>query len=118
MASRKTRKRSRRDNRTVFEEFARTLTAGAFPQDTKVLLRSGDQFKMAEVLLDFIEPYRRNLESERELRCLVTIGQLAWNAALLPEEKRQRVIRRIIDGGTGVGAEEFLQMFCEMIERK
>lgn len=118
MASGKSKKQRRREKRRVFEDFERNLTAKAALHRRPAVIRRSGQFKMSEVLLDFIEPYRENARSEDELRTLITIGLVAWNAALLPKESREQTIDRMINRDVHDGAGEFRQFVYEMIERK
>jgi len=73
---------------------------------------------MSEVLLDFIEPYTEEAQSEDEFRSLITMGLVAWNTALLPEEIREQTLDRLIDEAVRDGADDFRQVIHEMIERK
>jgi len=73
---------------------------------------------MSEVLLDFIEPYTEEAQSEDEFRSLITMGLVAWNTALLPEESHEQTLDRLIDEAVRDGADDFRQVVYEMIERK
>src|SRR5439155_12253385 len=87
MASRKYKKQRRRENRRIFEEFERARAARAVLGGSEVVVRSGhEQFKMADVLFDFIEPYAEGARSDDDFRSLVMTGLVAWNAALLPKQ--------------------------------
>jgi hypothetical protein len=118
MASRK-RKEQTNPERKFFVSERNTVARPRAPRPT-VILRSRRPAKMSEVLLDFIEPYREwdCIEPERQLRCLITLGQAAWNAALLPVDKRDAMIRKVIDHGPSDGVEMFRQIVYKMIERK
>src|SRR4051812_46828121 len=60
----------------------------AIPPGSKVVYEPAGREKMSEVLEDFIEPYRDMADGENALRKLLTLALLAWNAALLPEDRR------------------------------
>ena len=49
---------------------------------------------MSEVLLDFIEPYTEEAQSEDEFRSLITMGLVAWNTALF---QRKATSKRLTD---------------------
>jgi hypothetical protein len=118
MASRKTKKQRFREKRKIFERLERNFTAKAALHGREVVVRPSGSSRMSEVIFEFIEPYRENVQSEDELRCLITTGLVAWNAALLPTERREETINQIINRGVRDGANEFREIVYEMIERK
>ena len=118
MASRKTKKQRQREKNGVFRDFERNLISKGLPRGTKVGVQSTGRVKMSEVLLDFIEPYTEEAQSEDEFRSLITMGLVAWNTALLPEEIREQTLDRLIDEAVRDGADDFRQVVYEMIERK
>ncbi len=44
--------------------------------------------KMSKVLEEFVEPYMDMATDEQGYRTVLTLGMLAWNAALLPASGR------------------------------
>jgi hypothetical protein len=50
--------------------------------------------KMSEVLEEFVEPFEQHIDlgNERAYRRLLTMGTLAWNAALAPEADGQEMV--------------------------
>jgi hypothetical protein len=78
--------------------------------------------KMSDVLEDFIEPYMDSVEGEDAYRKLLTLATLAWNAALLPEDRRKDMIDDVLSKGLPLGSDELgagLRSIVEaMIERK
>ena len=52
------------------------------PEGMTIVRPSPGQEKMSEVLLDFVEPYSEQWETAEELRKLLTLAVIAWNAAL------------------------------------
>ncbi len=118
MASRSSKKQRRRETRRIFGEFERSLAARAVLGGREVVVRPSPQLKMSQVIFDFIEPYQESARSDAEFRNLVTLGLVAWNAALLPREERERTLDQIISKSVPDGAEEFRQIVHEMIERK
>jgi hypothetical protein len=71
----------------------------AVPPGTRVVYSPAGREKMSEVLEDFIEPYKDSAPTEDKMRNLLTLGILAWNAALMPEPKRQAFIDEMIEAG-------------------
>lgn len=60
--------------------------------------------KMSETLLDFIQPFRHDGEPPEETAWLVSVGTLAWNACLLPEDEREATTNKLIAEGMGSGS--------------
>jgi hypothetical protein len=118
MASRKTKKQRLREKRKIFERLERNFTAKATLHGREVVVRPSGSSRMSEVIFDFIEPYRKHVQSEDELRRLITMGVVAWNAALLPSERQEKTIDQIISRVARDGAKEFRECVYEMIERK
>jgi hypothetical protein len=48
--------------------------------------------KMSVVLEKFIEPYKNMAADEQQFRNLLNLGAVAWNVALLPEDRRMAAI--------------------------
>jgi len=49
--------------------------------------------KMSDVLEEFVAPFADSANTMDAYRQLLTLGVLAWNVALLPEDERERMIR-------------------------
>jgi len=52
--------------------------------------------KMSEILLDFVEPFAEGISDNDAFCRLLTLGVLAWNAALKPEPQCQNIVDRVI----------------------
>ena len=118
MSSRKSTKHRRRERRWIFEDFERNRAQRMIRRETSVFLGSSRPVEMSQVLFDFLDPYMDGTESESELRTLITIGQLAWNLALIPANEREGEIRELIHAGAPDAAEEFRSIVHQLIERK
>ena len=55
----------------------------------------GDK-KMSQVLIEFIEPYADDVDTDESFKKLVTIAIVAWNASLLPDKDREDLIDKTI----------------------
>ncbi len=55
----------------------------------------GDK-KMSQVLIEFIEPYTDDADSDESFKKLLTIAIIAWNASLLPDKEREDLIDKTI----------------------
>ena len=117
MASRKSKKHNHRETRRIFESFNRNHAAGSSLPGTMIANPAG-RSKMSEVLLDFIEPYREDAESEGDLRSLLTMGIGAWNTALLPKAEQEDVINRVVAEGPIDREDNFRRLANELIARK
>jgi len=78
--------------------------------------------KTSDVLDDFVKPFADLIEDADAYRRLLTLGMLAWNAALEPEWRQQQMVDDVI--GKGLAAEtQWVQMNCrqivnQLVERK
>ena len=77
---------------------------------------------MSDVLEDFVDPYWDMADDADALRKLLSLAVLAWDAALLPEPKRQAMIDDTLGAGFSRASEadraqarEFVEL---MVKRK
>ena len=76
---------------------------------------------MSDVLEDFVEPYRDTVDTKDAFQKLLTLGMMAWNAALLPAKEQQNMLQQLLDGLPHTSAEDkkVLAVFLrELIKRK
>jgi hypothetical protein len=90
MSTRKQKKREQK--KQARKRKARTLRQQPFGRGEVVILPEGAE-KMSEVLTDFIEPYADLWKTEDELYRLLDVASVAWNAALMSGEERDKLIR-------------------------
>jgi hypothetical protein len=85
-------------------------------------IRPKGQKKMSEVLQDFVEPYTEFAESYEAQQRLFTTAIVAWNLALLTEQKRKETLDEFLkQGAMGKRKQEKQdaeEIITEMIERK
>ena len=77
---------------------------------------------MSDVLEQFVEPFEDLTHGEEAYRCLLTLGVLAWNAALASGAKLREMIEDVIRERMPEDDEE-LQTYCreivgQFVERK
>lgn len=107
-----TRKKDQKPKRLFNHERAPEITPGnrrqglAIPPGTKVVYEPAGREKMSDVLEDFVEPYREMADTQDAFRKLLTLALLAWNAALLPEDRRRAMIEDTIGAGFSRATEE------------
>jgi hypothetical protein len=121
MASRKGEKGRRKRDRMPKRLFKREHPM-AIPPGSKVVYEPPGQEKMSEVLEDFVEPFSDLGDTEDAYRRLLSLGQMAWNAALLPEDERRAMIdetlRAGFPGASGAGRAEAREFVETLIRRK
>jgi hypothetical protein len=76
--------------------------------------------KMSDVLEEFVDPWMTSAETTDGYRRLLTLGMAAWNAALLPADKRAAFIEELAGNGRipAEGRPMFRSIIQEMIDRK
>ncbi|GEM_PF-968911 len=83
---------------------------------------SGPGRRMSEVLLAFIKPYLHYAENGEMLDGLVTTAVVAWNASLLPEDKREEFLdeagRAVLAEAGKQAADDLKPIMRDLIERK
>jgi hypothetical protein len=88
----------------------------AIPPGSRVVYEPAGREKMSEVLEDFIDPLRGMASTEDEFRKLLMLGSLAWNAALLPEDKRRAMIEETLGAGFSRAGEAERDAVREIVE--
>jgi hypothetical protein len=97
--------------------------AAEVPSATRIVrVESGGREKMSEVLEDFVAPWMELADTEDGYRKLITLGVLAWNAALLPDGKQEAMIDQVLrEGMPRISPAErttVRALIQEMIDRK
>jgi hypothetical protein len=121
MASRKPKKGGRKKDRLPRRMFNRAR-GPAIPPGTQVVYEPDGREKMSEVLEELVEPYRDQAEGYDAFQKLLQLGVLAWNAALLPEDKRRAMVDDLLAAGftraSAADLAEVRQFIEAMIRRK
>jgi hypothetical protein len=125
MAAKKRKKKrgqARTQRQRLLQAHARRLSPD-LPPNAEIRFEPKGQAKMSEVLEDFVEPYRDEIDDTIEAQTkLLTVAILAWNAALLPEEERQGMVEQLLEEGLqGVPQETkrgLGEIVAGLIERK
>jgi hypothetical protein len=113
------RLRQRQANRTAEAIFPET--AGLLPPEMRVIGSVPGMPKISDQLKDFVEPWVDGLQSDEAFRKLLTLGMVAWNAALTPPAERPERLASFLHvfGGEGTElANAFLQHVATLIQRK
>jgi hypothetical protein len=96
---------------------AKLLRQRPFEGDMLIVPPGGVE-KMSEVLRDFVDPYWEGCKTEEQLRKLITLGIIAWNAGLVTGSERSELIEgplETLPPDLRPGMRAFLE---EMIRRK
>lgn len=73
---------------------------------------------MSGVLLEFLEPYSEHWRTEEEFTKLVTVGLIAWNAALMPGNERELFLQDMVQEVPPEVRQDMRSIVDEMIRRK
>jgi hypothetical protein len=85
------------------------------PKGAKLIGAIPGMPKMSAVFLDFLEPYWKN---EAQLRKLLIIGVIAWNAGCVTGEKKAALVEPTLALVPAEFREELKCMLDDMISRK
>jgi hypothetical protein len=97
-SKKKKQSRARTKRREQLSAHARRVREGPLPR-AKILVEPKGQEKMSAVLEAFVEPYLELADTENGQQVLFHLAVLAWNASLLPEEKRQAMMDDVLKEG-------------------
>src|SRR5262249_44273050 len=73
---------------------------------------------VSQVLIDFIAPYLPSAAGEEHLDNLLTLAMVAWNAAMLPDEKGAELIRVCLQDLPATIRADGLAIVQGLVERK
>ena len=112
------KKKGRRKPSNPLVAFKQTMRKDGLMENQKVVFNPEGEVKMSEVLTEFIKPYMKRVNTVDEHRKLLVIAVLAWNAAILPEEKRQEMVNALLANLQMPDDKDFRSIIEMMIERK
>jgi hypothetical protein len=83
------------------------------------ILHFGDSggLKMSDLLKEFVEPYHHEAHDADAYRRLLSLGLLAWNAALQPEAEQQEMVDDVIGKGMHGESEEVQAFVREIVNQ-
>lgn len=73
------------------ERLRQKLIHGPFGA-SQVVIEPEGEVRMSDALADFVSPYAASASSRQDYQALLTVGVVAWNAALLPADRRQDML--------------------------
>jgi hypothetical protein len=105
----------------ALRQLKRELLADEAFKGQQIVIRSSEG-KMSEVLLEFIEPFKKYATTMPAYERLIVLAILAWNAALLEGVERQELINKTDEIIIGQAGEEWRKdldaILAMLIERK
>ncbi len=110
---------SRKKPRTqsVKKQLLQRLTA-KFPNIKMAMSTTRCSVKMSEVLGEFVKPYKQYAETIDDFRVLIAMGSAAWNVALIPEHKREKIFQGAMDNLPFANRGDAKEILSELIARK
>ncbi len=88
------------------------------PPDAKIVRNMPGAANMSDVLEKFVEPYLHVATTEAALNKLLSVGMIAWHAALLDAVKRQELIQATKETLPPEARDDFISIVTMLIQRK
>ncbi len=118
MSQRKKKKQQlRKKQREQFQK-TRPLRPAPLPDNVRIISTPAGAAKMSEVLLDFIEPYSDQWRTLEELKKLLSLAIVAWNAALISGDERDEMLKQMALKVPPDFRLELISILEPMIQRK
>jgi hypothetical protein len=90
---------------------------GSLPGGITFVSPTGET-KMSEVLMEFVEPYDDQWTTEEQLKKLLILAVIAWNAAIYSGSEREQFIQDMVKAVPPELRPEMRAIVEEMIQRK
>lgn len=114
----KDKRKKLRDKQRRLRQIRQRRVEIALPPNSLIVHDPPGLARMSEVLIDFIEPYREDAESEEALRKLVTLATIAWNAGLMPMAKREKFVQDMAKSFPADVRTDFRTVLDPLVRRK
>jgi hypothetical protein len=101
------RKRPHRKKDTSIHGLIRQLRDSDLFKEGHVAIQFQEGDKLSAALLDFVEPFRKDAPTDEAFKKLIALAVIAWNATILPEDKRKELIDATINGIVTMAGEEW-----------
>lgn len=89
-------KRKKPQRQSGLDQFKRELHAQGVIANAKIVQRPAGESKISTVFSEFIDPFTEYATNPAEYVKLIGLGVSAWNAALLPEAERQKLMNGVV----------------------
>jgi len=112
------RKRKKKGVSPILKELADKVTAEG--KIEKFLFNPKGEISMSDAISKLIEPYRNDAPDYNSFNNLVTFACIAWNTSILPEEKRDEALQKMLEVIPGKIKDRFdiVALLTELIQRK
>ena len=112
------KQRRKEKKKLLRREEAQRKAAGEIVYIDRDDLGPGAPEKMSEVLMEFLEPHVEKCKTAEEIRKLVLLGIVAWNAAVAPPAEGERLIRDTMGTMPPDVRKDYLSVIADLMERK
>jgi hypothetical protein len=116
MAARK--KKKKRDQNKRRRRLKQGRPQQGLPDRATVVVSPPGHEKMSEVLLEFVELYSGQWNTEEELAKLLTVAMIAWNASFLSGSEREEFLRDMVAAVPPEARPAMRAIMDELIQRK
>lgn len=112
------RKRKKNSVSPILKGLADKVTAEG--KIEKFLFNPKGEISMSDAISKLIEPYKEDAPDYNSFNNLVTFACIAWNTSILPEEKREEALRKMLKiiPGTLKDRRDISALLTELMERK
>lgn len=115
MAARKMRRQSK-DGGKSLDAFTEQLQERGLLRNREVIFTDPNGPELSAVLLEFIEPYKKDAPTREAYEKLVTLAIISWNAAIHCGEKRKEYVQIMVNTIVGMAGEEWRRDAESIIE--
>lgn len=112
------RKRKKKGVSPILKNLADKVTAEG--KIEKFLFNPKGEISMSDAISQLIRPYRDEAPDYNSFNNLVTFACIAWNTSILPEEKRDEALQKMLEVIPGGIRDRFdiIALLTELMERK
>jgi len=112
------RKRKKKGVSPILKDLADKVTAEG--KIEKFLFNPKGEISMSDAISQLIKPYRDDAPDYNSFNNLVTFACIAWNTSILPEEKRDEALDKMLEVIPGKMEDRLdtLALLIELMERK
>jgi hypothetical protein len=103
----KRKKLHRKAGQTGLDKLERELRAQGLPENMKYVRRPAGESKISAVFWEFIDPFKKDATTLNAMEKLVVLGICAWNAGVIPQAERQKLMDEVVRNVLGQAGEEW-----------
>src|SRR3990172_5275475 len=112
------RKRKKQTSKAILEGFTNKVMSEH--DDMKFLLNPKGEISMSDAISQLIMPYKEDAPDYNSFSKLVSFACIAWNTSILPQEKQDEAINKMLDVFQATPHLRFdvITLLLELIDRK